>query len=86
MSLLVRNALKWIHIFALARSEPCSFGGKAGIRGGSKAAICNPELVETHLGMERMPQNSSGTVLPAIHALPGQECLEMDPHSSFGQI
>ena len=59
---------------------------KAGNVGGSKAVICNPELVEPHLGMERMWQHSHGTVPPAIHVLTGHERLEMGPHFDSGQI
>ena len=73
-------------ILARARSEPCSYGGKTGSQGESKAAICNPELVETSLGMERMRQHSRGTLLPAIHVLTGQECLGMDPHFGSGYM
>jgi len=43
------------------------------------AAICNPELVNTHLGLERMCQHSCGTVLPAIYVITAQERLGMDP-------
>ena len=87
MSLLARTALEWIHILAQDRSEPCSCSGKYYQSWGeSKAAICNPELVEPLKGLKRMWQHSCGTVLPAIHVVICQERLGMDPDLGTGQI
>jgi len=40
---------------------------------GSKAANCNPQLLETRWGLERILKHSCGTVLPTNHVSIGKE-------------
>ena len=46
---------------------------------GSKAANCNPQLLETRWGLERILKHSCGTVLPTNHVSIGQEHFQLRP-------
>ena len=74
-----RQVAEWVHI--LAQAKICDLQLRW-----QRAAICNPELVEPHLGIKKMWQHSCGTVLPEIHVITCQGCLGMDPHFGSGLI
>ena len=75
MSYLARSASEIVLFWLKPKFEARSSSSEAVGWGGSKANHCNPELLETHWGMERMWQPSHGTILAAIHVIFGQKHL-----------